>query len=232
MYQFTSALIRGKLIKRYKRFLADILLDSGELITAHCPNTGAMTGCAIPNVEVYVSKSNNPKRKYLYTWEYSSDLDGHRIGINTANANKVVKDALLKQYIVELASYGQVISESKLGKSRIDFLLQETGLPDAYLEVKSVTLAEQQTAFFPDTVTVRGQRHCEELARIAQTGQLAFLFFCIQRENISTFCIAKHIDKKYAEALEYAKESGVQVLAYQCHMSHMGIKIIDPVQIT
>lgn len=232
MYRFTSALIRGKLIKRYKRFLADVELENGEVVTAHCPNTGAMTGCALPDVDVWLSVSSNPKRKYRHTWEYSSDVHGYLIGVNTANANRVVKEALMNQRIAELAQYTKVTPEVQVGSSRIDFLLQQDGSPDAYVEVKSVTLAEQQIALFPDTITERGRKHCGELAAIAQQGSAAFLLFCIQRENISEFKVAKHIDPKYAEALEYAKENGVIILAYRCEMNQLGLVITNFVEIT
>jgi sugar fermentation stimulation protein A len=232
MYAFTSALIEGRLIKRYKRFLADIVLDNGETITAHCPNTGAMTGCDRPDVKVYVSHSHNPKRKYAYTWEYSSDQDGNLIGINTANANRVVKAALINNQIPEFAHYSHCFPETKYGGSRIDFMLQKSGAIDAYIEVKSVTLAEGQTARFPDTITARGLKHCLELATIAAQGNKACLFFCIQRENINKFSIAKEIDPKYAEAYEYAKENGVLIIAYQCRMGETGIELSKRIEIT
>jgi len=232
MYEFTSALIEGRLIKRYKRFLADIVLSNGETITAHCPNTGAMTGCDEHDAKVYLSRSHNPKRKYAYTWEYSSDQNGNLIGINTANANRVVKAALVNKRIPEFAHYSQCFPETKYGDSRIDFMLQENGAPNTYIEVKSVTLAEGQIARFPDTVTTRGLKHCLELATIATRGSEACLFFCIQRENINTFSIAKEIDPKYAEAFEYAKENGVIIMAYQCRMSERGIQLGDRIEIT
>ncbi|WP_371193649.1 DNA/RNA nuclease SfsA [Glaciecola sp. SC05] len=231
MYRFTSALIRGKLIKRYKRFLADVELECGELRTVHCPNTGAMTGCAIPEVTVFLSTSDNRKRKYPNTWEYSCDANGYLIGVNTANANKVVRAALQNKQIPELAHYSNIYPETKHGESRIDFMLQEDGAPDAYIEVKSVTLAEQQTALFPDTITTRGRKHCYELAEIAKQGHKAFLFFCIQRENITQFKIAEKIDPDYAKAIEYAKESGVTILAYCCNMTRLGIEITYPIDI-
>jgi sugar fermentation stimulation protein A len=232
MYEFTSALIEGRLIKRYKRFLADITLSNGDTITAHCPNTGAMTGCDHPDVKVYLSSSNNPKRKYPYTWEYSSALDGSIIGINTANANRVVKNALLRKQLPEFAHYSHCFPETPYGNSRIDFMLQEDGASDAYIEVKSVTLADGKTARFPDTVTTRGLKHCLELANIAKQGHTACLFFCIQRENINQFSIAKEIDPNYAQAIEYAIESGVLVLAYQCVMRKTGIELGDRIVFT
>jgi len=231
MYQFSSALIHGKLLKRYKRFLADVELESGEIITAHCPNTGAMTGCDNQGSKVMLSISNNPKRKYAYTWEYSSDSQGNLIGINTANANRIVKQALLNRRIPKLTHYGNVYSEVKHGDSRIDFMLQEDGAPDAYVEVKSVTLAEGRVALFPDTVTTRGRKHCEELAKIAETDGDAFLFFCVQRENIEAFKIAEKIDPLYAQALKNAVESGVKIMAYSCDMNELGIEISEQLSI-
>ncbi|MBT1452165.1 DNA/RNA nuclease SfsA [Glaciecola sp. XM2] len=232
MYRFTSALIRGRLIKRYKRFLADVMLENGDVITAHCPNTGAMTGCAHEGVEVYLSQSNNPKRKYAYTWEYSSDLDGNKIGVNTANANRIVKSAIANKQISEFAHYSQCFAETKFGDSRIDFMLQEDGAPDAYIEVKSVTLAHNTTAMFPDTVTKRGTKHCHELVEIIRQGHRAALLFCIQRENITDFKVAKDIDPKYFEAFEYAQKNGVEILVYTCKMTQIGVELKAKVAIS
>nr|WP_136251471.1 DNA/RNA nuclease SfsA [Ningiella ruwaisensis] len=232
MYKFTSALIQGKLVKRYKRFLADVELSSGNIITAHCPNTGAMTGCDAPGADVWLSKSTNTKRKYAYTWEYSSDGSGNKIGVNTANANRVVRDALLNRRIPELAHYSRLQAEVKRGASRIDFKLTEDGAIDAFCEVKSVTLRKSDNAYFPDAVSTRGQKHCRELAEIAKNGELAYLLFCIQLENIRSFGIAHFIDPKYQEAFEYAKENGVEMLAYGCQMTERGIELSHKVEIS
>jgi len=236
MFSFPSALTEAILIKRYKRFLADVVLDSGDTITVHCPNTGAMTGCAVPGSRVYLSDSHsliaksslsakNTKRKYRYTWEYATDSNSNKICINTNNANKVVYAALQTHQIAELSQYGQILREQKVNNSRIDFLLKEDGMPECYLEVKSATLAEANTGMFPDTVTVRGQKHCYELAELSQQGIAAKLLFCVMRESISEFKIAESIDPDYAKALKFAREHGVEVLCYGCELSQDGIKL-------
>ena len=180
--EFSSSLIRGTLVKRYKRFLADVALPDGSIVTAHCPNTGAMTGCAEPGFTVFLSESTNPKRKLKYTWELAKTFDGHFIGINTNNANKLVAEALNV----------------------------------AYMEVKSVTLADGNHGFFPDAVTQRGAKHCLELARLAQTGIQTNLLFCVQHTAIDSVRIASHIDPAYAQSVKAAEQAGVQVLAASC----------------
>jgi sugar fermentation stimulation protein A len=229
MFSFSSALTQAVLIKRYKRFLADVILVSGEIITVHCPNTGAMTGCDTPGSIIYLSRSTNPKRKYPYTWEYASDLVGNKICVNTNNANKVVYQALLAHNIAEVTQYSTVIPEQKYKNSRIDFLLQEDGHPDCYLEVKSATLANGPLGMFPDTVTKRGQKHCYELAEISQQGLGAKLLFCVMRENISQFTIAAHIDPDYAKAVEHAMSVGVEILCYRCDLTQRNIRLLGQI---
>lgn len=231
MHAFSSALTQAKLIKRYKRFLADVQLSGGEVITVHCPNTGAMTGCDDPGSLVYLSKSANPKRKYQYTWEYATDPKGNKICINTNNANKVVKEALLQHHISELSQYSHILPEQKVNNSRIDFLLQEDGMPDCYVEVKSATLAQDNIAMFPDTVTKRGQKHCYELAEIAQQGIRAALLFCVMREAVDQFKIAQSIDPDYASAINFAQSHGVEVLCYACDLGLDGIRLTHPILI-
>jgi sugar fermentation stimulation protein A len=167
-----NSLVQGTLVKRYKRFLADVELNSGELVVAHCPNTGAMTGCAEPGWRVWLSPSNNPKRKLAYTWELAQTDNSDWIGINTQNANKLVSEALTKGVITELLGYQTVQAEVKFGEenSRVDFLLTGKDKPNCYLEVKSVTLALDEKGFFPDAKTERGRKHLRELASIAQQG--------------------------------------------------------------
>lgn len=236
MVAFTSPLTQARLQKRYKRFLADVRLDNGETLTVHCPNTGAMSGCKDDDSLVYLSKSDNPKRKYEYTWEYATASSVHgngehdKICINTNMANKVVLQALQQQRVAEVAKYSTIRPEQKVNNSRIDFLLQGDGLADCYLEVKSVTLAQGQTAMFPDTVTTRGQKHCYELAQLSQQGFQAKLLFCVMRESITQFKIAHHLDPDYAKALEYAVEQGVEVLCYACEMSLLGIKLTQAIK--
>ncbi len=225
MFEFSSALTEAILIKRYKRFLADVTLQDGSTITVHCPNTGAMTTCDVPGSVVYLSKSNNPNRKYKYTWEYSTSPDGQKICVNTNNANKVVWSALKKHSIYQLSQYSVILPEKRVNDSRIDFLLQEDGISDCYLEVKSVTLAEGNIARFPDTVTKRGLKHCEELIDIVHRGKEAYLLFCVMREGIKHFEIAENIDPRYAEAVTRACRAGVHILCYGCRLDWRGIEL-------
>ena len=231
MLKFESPLIEAVLIKRYKRFLADVELDTGELITVHCPNTGSMTNCAQPGWKVLLSESANKKRKYAHTWELAINNEGHWIGINTNNANKIVKAALQQRKILELAEYGQIIPEYKIGESRIDFFMQADGMPDCYLEVKSMTLCENSLGLFPDAVTQRGTKHANELAELAKAGHKAVLLFCAQHSGISNFNIASHIDEKYAHAVAEAQKSGVEVICYGCNFSSDFIELAQSIPI-
>lgn len=207
----------GILIKRYKRFLADILLPNGEQMTLHCPNTGAMTGCANTGDTVWFSTSNNPKRKYAHTWELTQTQAGDFICVNTQRANQIVQEALEKQWIKELTNYQIILPEQKYGteNSRIDFLLQAKDQPNCFMEVKSTTLLmENGLGMFPDAKTERGQKHLRELITIAESGQQAVIFFAILHTGIQHFAVAQKIDPHYAELFEQAKKSGVKVLAY------------------
>ena len=174
-----SSLIQGTLVKRYKRFLADVQLADGSIVIAHCPNTGAMTGCAEPGWKVWLSPSNNPKRKLLYTWEVVLTDQLHWIGINTHKANTLVKEAIQACKIDELLGYRNLQAEVKFGEenSRIDFLLTDHEKADCYVEVKSVTLLDNSAGYFPDAKTLRGQKHLRELSLIASQGKRAVLFF-------------------------------------------------------
>lgn len=214
--QFTSSLIPGQLVKRYKRFLADVELADGTLVTAHCPNTGAMTGCAEPDYKVWLSKSDNPKRKLQYTWELALDFEQNWIGVNTQNANKLVEEAIEEQLITQLAGYQNIKREVKYGSenSRIDLLLSDENKPDCYVEVKSVTLMENQQGFFPDAKTARGVKHLRELMEMVESGDRAVLFFCVQHTGIRSVTSASHIDPEYARVLQEANQKGVEILVY------------------
>ncbi|MEP1447965.1 MAG: DNA/RNA nuclease SfsA [Paraglaciecola sp.] len=219
--QFSSTLIQGTLVKRYKRFLADVQLPDGSIVIAHCPNTGAMTGCAEPGWTVWLSPSNNPKRKLLYTWEVVLTDQDHWIGINTHKANAVIKEALLEGKITELSEYKSIQAEVKFGEenSRIDFLLTDPEKEACFVEVKSVTLLENDRGYFPDAKTQRGQKHLRELSLIAKQGKRAVLLFCVQHSGIQSVQVAKHIDPDYARELKQAILNGVQVLCYGCEIS-------------
>lgn len=216
-----STLSYGILLRRYKRFLADIQLPSGEQITIHCPNTGAMTGCANEGDRVWFSTSDNPKRKYAHTWELTETQAGHFICVNTQRANQLVQEALQNQWISELADYTQILPEQKYGEenSRIDFLLKNDRLADCFVEVKSTTLlTENGVGMFPDAKTERGQKHLRELTTIAQNGQQAVIFFAVLHTGIEHFEVAQMIDPKYAELYQQALSSGVTSLCYKAEV--------------
>ena len=228
IYQYPP-LFQGRLIKRYKRFLADIELNTGEMITAHCPNTGPMTGVYIPDSVVQVSKSDNPKRKLAYTWEMAK-LGSTWVGTNTAIPNRVIKLALEQKLLPELADrYSTVKSEVPYGKdkkSRIDFLLTgDEGQADIYVEVKSVTLHNSNLALFPDTVTTRGQKHLKELADLVPQTKAVMLYF-INRSDCNTFAPSDTCDPKYGELLREAINKGVEVLPYRFEITPEGISCL------
>ncbi|MBV7387880.1 DNA/RNA nuclease SfsA [Pasteurellaceae bacterium TAE3-ERU1] len=213
-------------LRRYKRFLADVVLPDGTQLTLHCPNTGAMTGCADEGDKVWFSTSDNPKRKYAHTWELTEKPNGQLICINTTRANALVKEALQSAVWPELAGYEHLQSEVKYGQenSRIDFLLQGTELPDVYVEVKSVTLLSQtQSAvnlpngygLFPDAVTTRGQKHLRELIAIHRTGARAAVVYAALHSGIHHFMARQPIDPAYAKLLYAAHDTGVEVYCLQ-----------------
>lgn len=216
--EFSSALIQGKLIKRYKRFLADVELPNGEVVIAHCPNTGAMTGCAEPGYQVWLRFSNDPKRKLAYSWELAQNHQNDWIGINTHNANTIVNEALEQSKLKPFKGYTTHKREVKYGEeaSRIDFLLQGENLVDHYVEVKSVTLMENNQGFFPDAKTTRGAKHLRELSYMVKHGAQASLLFCVQHTGIKSVSIARHIDPEYYQLIKLAIQDGVQILAFDC----------------
>lgn len=221
---------KGTLIKRYKRFLADITNESGEQITIHCPNTGAMTGCAEPGFTVYYSTSDNKKRKYPNTFELAQNEHGHYIGINTIKANELAQQAIELGLIPELDGYHQLQREVKYGteNSRIDLKLQFDNKPDCYIEVKSATLlldATKHLGAFPDAVTTRGQKHLRELSRLVESGQRAMLIFMVQHTGIQKVTIAEHIDQKYAEEFKKAVTAGVEIVVICTHIDPQQIRV-------
>ena len=219
--QFDPPLQPAILLKRYKRFLADVVTPDGRELTLHCPNTGAMTGCAAPGDTVWYSTSDNAKRKYAHTWELTETQQGAVICVNTLRANSLAKEAISAGIIPELSGYNQLKSEVKYGDegSRIDFMLQAEDRPECYIEVKSVTLAEQENGYFPDAVTLRGQKHLRELMSVAAAGKRAVLLFAVLHSAIERFSPARHIDPKYAQLLNEAQKQGVEVFAYKAELS-------------
>lgn len=232
--EFHPPLQPATLIKRYKRFLADVTLPNGEEITIHCANTGAMTGCATPGDTVWYSTSDNTKRKYSHSWELTQTARGHFICINTLRANQLVAEALTKKCIPELSEYSEIKPEVKYGaeNSRIDFFLSHNGLPDCFIEVKSVTLLDDNQGFFPDAVTLRGQKHLRELMHIAKEGKRAILLFVALHTGIHVASAAAHIDKKYAQLLEEARQSGVEVLCYQADITVQQMSLSKQISFT
>jgi sugar fermentation stimulation protein A len=225
--QFSSALVKGRLLKRYKRFLADVRLPGGEVVTAHCPNTGAMTGCAEPGFEVWLSTNKDPKRKLAYTWELAVNQQQQWIGINTHNANKLVVEGINQNLVAELVGYQKLKKEVKYGaeSSRIDILLTADGRPDCYVEVKSVTLLQDGKGWFPDAKTLRGQKHLRELSLLVEQGYRAVLCFCVQHSGIKTVSTAGFIDPDYAAALNQARAVGVEIICYACKINKEKIEL-------
>ena len=211
----------GKLIKRYKRFLADITLPNGDQTTIHCANTGAMKGCAEPNNNVWYSISDNAKRKYPFSWEISQTQDKDFICVNTLRANQLVEEAIEQGIIKEITGYSSLVSEVKYGSenSRIDFLATFPDGPNAYIEVKSVTLLESGHGYFPDAVTTRGQKHLRELMEMVSQGHRAILLFAVLHSGINDISVASHIDPSYAKLLKQAADAGVEILAYKAEFS-------------
>ena len=230
--QFEKPLVEGILLKRYKRFLADIKLSDGRFITAHCPNSGSMKSCKEPGWKVLVSESDNPNRKLKYTWEMVHNRTCW-IGINTQIPNKIALEAIQNGIITELSGYNQIKSEVKYGKnSRIDLLLNGNK-GTCYVEVKNVTLVETDGYYqFPDAITERGRKHLYELLEMVKTGNRAVMFFVIQRSDGTNFKPADHIDPEYAKMLREVHQQGVGILAYQADVSPNEIKISNSVSIT
>ncbi|MDN3378440.1 MULTISPECIES: DNA/RNA nuclease SfsA [unclassified Pseudoalteromonas] len=234
--KFAKPLQQAILIKRYKRFLADLRLVDGTEFTAHCANTGKMTGCAEPQFNAFYSTSDNTKRKYPHSLELTQNQFQHLICVNTAMANKVVEEAIQTNIISELSGYQQLQSEVKYGQenSRIDFLLSDTSCPNCYVEVKSVTLLSQDSpttgqGYFPDAQTLRGQKHIRELIEMVEQGHRAVLLFAVLHEGITQVSAAKHIDEKYAQLLTEAIAKGVEVLAYKAKISAKEITLDEKV---
>lgn len=234
--QFSSILLPGRLIKRYKRFLVDIELTDGRIITAHCPNTGSMQGVLTAGNPVWVSKSSDPKRKLPYTWEFV-DVDGTYVGANTQNPNKIVNDALTAGYIPELAKYTTIKPEVKYGteNSRIDFLLTDIHENRCYVEVKNAHFAQaekgQRVGIFPDSPTTRGVKHLEELMRVVDQGHRAVLIYCVQRGDCEALRFGAEFDPIYAKTAVKALKHGVEMLPYSCAITLNGITLYKPLKL-
>jgi len=211
------------LIRRYQRFLADVALESGETITAHCPNSGSMTGCAVPGSPVILSRSDRPGRKYPFTWELVQ-VGGCWIGINTGITPALVREGILSGMVVELQGYETIRPEVRRNDSRLDlFLTREQGR--CWVEVKNVTLAEKGLALFPDAVTVRGQKHLTELMDVVRSGERGVIFYVVQRGDCTSMAPADRIDPRYGALLRESVAAGVEALAYRAEVSTMGVTL-------
>ena len=232
--KFKTPLIEATLLRRYKRFLADVRLGDGEVVTVHTANTGSMLGCAEPGSRVWLSRSANTARKYPYSWEISETAGGVLVGVNTALPNALVKEAIEAGVIHELQGYGSLRGEVAFGTegSRIDWLLKDDRRNAAcYLEVKNVTAAAADTAIFPDAVSARGAKHLRELMGVVARGERGVLCFCVQRGDVAAVRPADEIDAVYGKTLREAVQNGVEVIAYQAAVSIAGIALHRPLPV-
>ena len=220
---FNKKLTHGHLIKRYKRFLADVELDNGNIVTAHCTNSGSMKTCLEDGAEVYLSPVANPNRKTQYTWEMIK-IDGNWVGVNTGIPNKLAYEALTNNSIFSLRGYTKVRREVKFGNSRLD-LFTENEQEKCFIEVKNVTMKVGKYARFPDAITERGRKHLNELMEIRRQGMRAVMLFVIQRVDVEIFGPAWDIDPAYAETLLKAFENGVEIIPVLAHVSPEKIEI-------
>lgn len=229
--RFHAPLIPARLVRRYKRFLADVELECGTVVTAHVANSGAMLGTSDPGLEVWLSPAANPERKCRWSWEFCR-VDGHLVGVNTAHPNVVAAEAIAAGLIPELAGYGTIRREVKYGKnSRIDLLLEAPGRPTCYVEVKNVHLKRGDWAEFPDAVTARGAKHLVELRDVVAAGGRAVMLYLVQREDCIGFRPARDIDPVYAQGLAMAMRDGVEAICYTCRLSLEDITIGGPLPI-
>jgi sugar fermentation stimulation protein A len=234
--RFPAPLVPATLIRRYKRFLADVALPSGETVTVHCANPGSMIGLDAAGARVWLSRSSNPKRKLLHSWELIEvDLGSgaELVGINTSHPNALAAEAIAAGAIAELCGYASLHREVRYGKnSRVDFLLEASARPPCYVEIKNVHLMRRPgLAEFPDAVTKRGAKHLAELSGMASAGARAVMLFLIQIASARGFALARDIDPTYGRAFDAARGAGVEAIAYRCAITCEGIEVIEPVPI-
>ncbi|MBW4709448.1 DNA/RNA nuclease SfsA [Roseobacter sp. YSTF-M11] len=233
--RFQTDLVPARLTRRYKRFLADCVLeDTGTEITAHCANPGSMMGLADPGTRVWLEPNDDPKKKLKYGWRLVDHQNGHFTGVDTSLPNRALKAALQSRAVAPFAAYDTVRPEVKYGQnSRIDFLLSAAGQPDLYLEVKSVTLSRQTAlAEFPDSVTARGAKHLAELAQMVGDGHRAAMLYLVQRSDCTRFTLAEDIDPTYADAYRAARTAGVETFCYGTNISPVGVTLADALEIS
>ncbi len=229
--RFAEPLIPARLIRRYKRFLSDVHLADGRVVTAHCPNPGAMLGLATPGAEVWLAPAAGAERKLAYGWELVR-VGHHLVGINTGRPNGLVEEAIQAGRLEPLAGYGRLAREVPYGRnSRIDLLLTDDARPPCYVEVKNVHLRRGDAAEFPDSVTARGAKHLAELADMAAAGARAVMVYVIQRADCRRFKLAGDIDPAYAAAFQRARAAGVEAFAYACRVGRRGIDIAEALPI-
>jgi len=227
--RFDTPLVPARLVKRYKRFLADVRLEDGRIVTAHCANPGSMMGLAQPDTKVWIEPNDDPKRKLRYGWRLVDHENGHYTGVDTALPNRLLKAALIAHEVPGLPPYDLVRAEVKYARnSRIDFLLTGTG-PDTYVEVKSVTLSRRAgLAEFPDSVTARGAKHLGDLQAMVAAGHRAVMFYLVQRTDCTSVTLAGDIDPGYRTAFAMAQDHGVTVLAQGCRITPEAITLGAP----
>lgn len=219
-------LVEGRLVKRYKRFLADVELPDGSVVTVHCPNSGSMKGCNLPGSRVWLSTSPNLKRTLPQTWELV-ESDGFLAGINTCLPNRLTREGIENGTVAELQGYGTIRPEVRYGEaSRIDLLLEGAN-GRCYVEVKNVTLVEEGRALFPDAVTTRGQKHLQELMRVVDQGDRGVIFFTVQRGDGHTVSPADAIDPEYGRLLRLAIAHGVEAIAYRAEVSPLEVRLTE-----
>jgi sugar fermentation stimulation protein A len=231
--RFQTELVPARLIRRYKRFLADCILDDGREVIAHCANPGSMMGLADEGMKVWLEPNDDPKKKLDFGWRLIEHNNGHFTGVDTSVPNRALRETLELRLIPELSQYGTVRPEVKYGESsRIDFLLTQDGLPDCYVEVKSVTLSRVQgQAEFPDSVTKRGAKHLQELSNMIAQGHRAVMLYLIQRTDCTTFTLAGDIDSAYQNAYLAARDAGVETICLSTKITPQEITIGTPVEI-
>lgn len=234
LMRFSAPLVEGRLVRRYKRFLSDVELHTGETVTAHCANPGSMLGLAAPGSRVWLSRSDNPKRKLAFSWELI-EVDVGRgatlVGINTSSPNGAVAAAIQNDLIPELTGYASLRREVRYGgNSRIDILLEDAARPPCYVEIKNVHLMrEAGLAEFPDSVTARGAKHLAALSQMAAAGARAVMVYFAQRGDADSFALAEDIDPAYAAAFRTAAASGVEALALVSSLSLEGLSLPRPI---
>lgn len=230
----TPPLIPATLIKRYKRFLGDVVLSSGQQLTVHTPNTGAMTGCAEPGSRIWLRDTQSVTRKYQYSWEVSETPQGAMVGVHTGIVNQLVSEAIQGNIIQELQGYTDIRQEVRYGNenSRIDLLLQNISRVDCYIEIKNVTAVDNKgIAFFPDAVSKRATKHCRELLSEVKKGNRGVIFFCIQRNDVKAVRPADEVDAEYGKTLREVVQRGVEVIAYKAMVTADEISLYQAVPV-